>query len=78
MDLPTKCYKDIITIQDLFDIMGNKITNEMGKSIVRKNCPPNIADQICNAIDSNEKAEIIQRINEWQEQQNRQQQAIQA
>jgi hypothetical protein len=68
----------MITIQNLFDIMSNKITNEMGKSIIRKNCPPNIADKICNAIDSNEKAEIIQRINEWQEQQNRQQQAIQA
>ena len=68
----------MITIQDLFNIMGNKITNDMGKSIIRKNCPPNIADQICNAIDCNEKAEFIQRINEWQGQQNRQQQIVQS
>lgn len=68
----------MITIQDLFDIMGNKITNEMGKSIIKNNCPPNIADQICNAIDCNEKEDIIRRINEWQEQQNQQQQTIQS
>ncbi len=68
----------MITIQDLCNIMGNKITNEMGKSIIRKNCPPYIADQICNAIDCDEKAELLQRISDWQEAQNRQQQALQS
>ncbi len=68
----------MITVQDLCNIMGNKITNEMGKSIIRNNCPPYIADQICNAIDCNEKAELLQRISDWQEAQNRQQQALQS
>ena len=66
----------MITTQDLFNIVGNKISNEMGKSIIRNSFPPQIAEQMCNAIDCNEKAELLQKLNEWQEQQNRQEQAI--
>lgn len=68
----------MITTQDLFNIIGNKISNVVGKSIIRNNFPPQIAEQMCNAIDCNEKAELLQKLTEWQEFQNRQQQAIQS
>ena len=68
----------MITTQDLFNIVGNKISNEMGKSIIRNSFPPQIAEQMCNAIDCNEKAELLQKLSEWQESQKRQQQAIQS
>ncbi|MBO4431816.1 MAG: hypothetical protein J5790_10805 [Bacteroidaceae bacterium] len=69
----------MITEQDLFNIVGNKIANEIQKSIIRNNCPPHIADQICNAIDLNERAENFQRfLNEWLEYQNKQQQIVQS
>ena len=41
----------MITIQDLYNIVGNKIANETGKAIIRNNFPPQIAEQMCNAID---------------------------
>ena len=68
----------MITTQDLFNIVGNKISNEKGKSIIRNSFPPQIAEQMCNAIDCNEKAELLQKLSEWQESQKRQQQAIQS
>ena len=68
----------MITTQDLFNIVGNKISNEVGKSIIRNSFPPQIAEQMCNAIDCNEKAELLQKLSEWQESQKRQQQAIQS
>jgi len=57
----------MITTQDLFNIVGNKISNEMGKSIIRNSFPPQIAEQMCNAIDCNEKAELLQKLSEWQD-----------
>lgn len=68
----------MITTQDLFNIVGNKISNEMGKSIIRNSFPPQIAEQMCNAIDCNEKTELLQKLSEWQESQKRQQLAIQS
>ena len=68
----------MITVQDLFNIIGGKISNEMGKTIIRNSFPPQIAEQMCNAIDCNEKAELLQKLSEWQESQIRQQQAIQS
>lgn len=68
----------MITVQDLFNIIGGKISNEMGKSIIRNSFPPQIAEQMCNAIDCNEKAELLQKLDEWQESQSKQQQAIQS
>jgi hypothetical protein len=68
----------MITVQDLFNIIGGKISNEMGKTIIRNSFPPQIAEQMCNAIDCNEKAELLQKLREWQESQNKQQQAIQS
>lgn len=59
----------MITIQDLYNILGNKISNEMQKSIIRNNCPPKIAERMCAVIDGQEKAEHFQRLlqeyNEW-------------
>ena len=68
----------MITVQDLFNIIGGKISNEMGKTIIRNSFPPQIAEQMCNAIDCNEKAELLQKLSEWHESQNKQQQAIQS
>lgn len=68
----------MITVQDLFNIIGGKISNEMGKSIIRNSFPPQIVEQICNAIDCNEKAELLQKLDKWQESQSKQQQAIQS
>lgn len=67
-----------MTIQDLYDIVGNKMANEAKKYIIRSNFPPQVAKQMCDAIDLNEMTELIKRMNEWQEEQNRQQQAIQS
>lgn len=47
----------MITIQDLYNIVGNKIANETGKAIIRSNFPPQIAEQMCRAIDGQERAE---------------------
>lgn len=59
----------MITIQDLYNIVGNKIANEAQKAIIRNNFPPQIAEQMCNAIDGQERAEHFQRLlkeyNEW-------------
>ena len=69
----------MITTQDLFNIVGNKISNETGKTIIRNNFPPQIADQMCNAIDAHESVDHFQRLmQEWIELQQRQQQIVQA
>lgn len=71
----------MITTKDLYDIIGNKITYETQKSLIRNNFPPEIAEKMCNAIDSQEKAEHFQRFllewNEWVVNQLQQQQYIQ-
>ena len=54
--------QNMITKQDLYNIVGKKISNEMSKTIIRNNMPPKIAEQICKAIDANEKAEHFQRL----------------
>ena len=70
----------MITIQDLYNIVGNKITNETGKAIIRNNFPPQIAEQMCRAIDGQERAEHFQRLlreyNEWMQNQQRQQEMV--
>ena len=70
----------MITIQDLYNIVGNKIANEAQKVLIRNNFPPQIAEQMCNAIDGQERAEHFQRLlkeyNEWLIQQQRQQEMV--
>ena len=70
----------MITIQDLYNIVGNKIDNEAQKALIRNNFPPQIAKQMCDAIDGQEKAEHFQRLlreyNEWMQNQQRLQEMI--
>lgn len=70
----------MITLQDLYNIVGNKIANETGKAIIRSNFPPQIAEQMCRALDGQERAEHFQRIlkeyNEWMLNQQQQQAAV--
>lgn len=70
----------MITINDLYNILENRIAIEAQKSIIRRNIPPQIAEKMCTAIDGNEKAEQFQRLlkeyNEWIVQQQSQQKAI--
>lgn len=70
----------MITIQDLYNILGNKISNEMQKAIIRNNFPPQIAERMCAVLDGHEKAEHFQRLlqeyNEWLVNQQRQQEVI--
>ena len=70
----------MVTVQDLYNIVGNKISNEMQKTIIRNSFPPQIAEQMCNAIDGQERAEHFQRLlreyNEWLQNQQRQQEAV--
>ena len=68
----------MITVQDLCNIVWNKISNEMQKTIIRNGFPPQISERMCAAIDGQEKANQLRRIlEEWNEYQIRQQQAIQ-
>ena len=65
--------------QDFLNITGNKIYNEMLKAIIRNNFQPQLADQLCNVIDSHKKADLFQRLmNEWLAHQISQQQILQA
>ena len=71
----------MITIQDLYNIVGNRIANEAQKTLIKNNFPHDIAEQMCNAIDGQERAEHFQRLlreyNEWMQNQQRQQKAVQ-
>lgn len=71
----------MITIKDLYDIVGKKMANEASKAIIRNNMPPHIAEQMCDAIDRQESADHFQRLlmeyNEWLVNQQRQQEAVQ-
>ena len=55
--------------------------NEAQKALIRNNFPPQIAEQMCNAIDGQERAEHFQRLlreyREWMQNQQRQQEAVQ-
>ena len=58
----------MMTIQDLYNILGNKISNEMQKAIIRNNFPPQIAERMCDAIDGQERMEHFMRLlNEYNE-----------
>ena len=70
----------MITVQDLYNIVRNKISNEMQKSVIRNSFLPQIAERMCDAIDMQEKADHFQKLlreyNEWMVEQQRQQAAI--
>ena len=68
-----------MTEQDFLNIIGNKISNEMQKTIIRNNYAPQAAELLCNGIDSREKADLFQKMmDEWVNYQHRQQQIVQA
>ena len=52
----------MLTIKDLYDIVGKKMANEASKAVIRNNMPPQIAEQMCDAIDRHEAAEHFQRL----------------
>ena len=52
----------MITVQDLYNIMENNVSNEMRKTIIRIIFPPQIAEQMCAAINGQERAEHFRRI----------------
>lgn len=58
-----------MTTKDLYDILENRISNEAQKAFIRNNFPPQIAEEMCDAIDRKEKAEHFKRFlmeyNEW-------------
>lgn len=69
-----RCLIDaMITTKDLYDILENKISNEVQKAFIRNNFPPHIAEKMCAAIDDQEKAEHLRRLliecNEYQQKQ---------
>ena len=70
----------MITKQDLYNIIENKISNEMQKALIRNNFPWQIAERMCSAIDGQEKAEhfirLLNEYNEWMVQQQWQQEAV--
>lgn len=70
----------MITLQDLYNIVGNKMANETGKAIIRNSFPPQIAEQMCRALDGQERADHFRRLlkeySEWMIQQQRQQEAV--
>lgn len=41
----------MVTVQDLYNILDNKIANEAQKRLIRNNMPPQIAERMCAAID---------------------------
>lgn len=71
----------MITVKDFCDIIGNKMASDIGKSLIRKNIQPHIAEQLCDAIDRNDGVDKFNRImmeyNEWLAEQQRQQQYLQ-
>jgi hypothetical protein len=76
-----KTKSKMITVQDLYNIVGNKISHEMQKAIIRNNFPPQIAERMCAAIDAQEKTDHFRRLlmeyNEWLVNQQRQQEMVQ-
>ena len=68
-----------MTEQDFLNIIGNKISYEMQKTIIRNNYAPQTSELLCYVIDSREKADLFQKMmDEWVNYQHRQQQIVQA
>lgn len=71
----------MITEKDFYDIIGKKVSNEIMKNMIKANMPLQIASQLCDAIDRQEKTEHLTRLlkewNEWLEHQIKQQEQLQ-
>lgn len=71
----------MITAKDFCDIVDNKMTSEMGKTLIRNTFSSHIAEQLCDAIDRKDRVDkfnhIMSKYNEWLAEQQRQQQYYQ-
>lgn len=68
-----------MTEQEFWGIIYKKAESEFNKGLIRSTYPPHIAEPMCNAIDSKDKAELLDRLHrEWLEYQKRQSDIIQA
>lgn len=68
-----------MTEQEFWNTIQNKMGNELLKNYIRRTFAPHIAESMCNAIDSKEKAELLDKLHkEWLEYQKRQNDVIQA
>ena len=71
----------MITEKDFHDIIGKKVSNEIMKNMIKAIMPLQIASQLCDAIDRQEKAEhlilLLKEWNEWLEHQRKQQEQLQ-
>ncbi len=59
----------MVTVNDLFEISGNKMMNDIQKSFIRRIYSPDIAESLCASIDVHEKADGLKRFvreyDEW-------------
>ena len=68
-----------MTEQEFWNLIYKKAESEFNKGLIRSTYPSHIAEPMCNAIDSKDKAELLDRLHkEWLEYQKRQSDIIQA
>ena len=68
-----------MTEQEFWGLIYKKAESEFNKGLIRSTYPPHIAEPMCNAIDSKDKAELLDRLHrEWLEYQKRQSDIIKA
>ena len=67
-----------MTEQEFWNLIYKKAESEFNKGLIRSTYPSHIAEPMCNAIDSKDKAELLDRLHkEWLEYQKRQSDIIQ-
>ena len=65
--------------QEIWNIIQNKIGNEVLKNFIRRTYAPQIADLLCRALDAREHADLFEKLyKEWLEYQKHQSDIIQA
>ena len=68
-----------MTEQEFWNLIYKKSESEFNKGLIRSTYPSHIAEPMCNAIDSKDKVELLDRLHkEWLEYQKRQSDIIQA
>ena len=69
----------IMTEKEFWSLINKKAESELKKDLIRKTFAPQMAEPMCNAIDSKDKTELLEKLhNEWLEYQKRQNDIIQA
>ena len=67
-----------MTEQEFWNLIYKKSESEFNKKLIRSTYPSYIAEPMCNAIDSKDKVELLDRLHkEWLEYQKRQSDIIQ-